>query len=194
MRLGFFPVAGTFQYGNLVCSAARETGGKDFMKPIALLIVVLSAASLSPAQTSTTSGAPAAAANPSVRLIIGLDDIKKNANGTLTVQDGMLVFMAGKAGDKVPVASIDDVFIGTESTQLRGKTARVVKTAAIAAPFETGRALSILMRTKVDILTVSFHDPEGALHGVIFALPIGQAEPMRAQLIQAGAHASQAEK
>jgi hypothetical protein len=165
------------------------------MKPISLLILVLSAASFAPAQTSTSGGpAPAPAANPSVRLIIGLDDVKKNATGTLTLQDGMLVFMAGKAGDKVPVASIDDVFIGTESTQLRGKTARVAKTAAMAAPFETGRALSILMRTKVDILTVSFHDTEGALHGAIFALPIGQAEPMRTQLIQAGAHASSVEK
>ena len=93
----------------------------------------------------------------------------------------------------MPVSSIDDIFIGTETTQSGGKTGRVVKTAAIAAPFESGKALTILMRTKVDILTVSFHDPDGAVHGAIFALPIGQAEPMRAQLIQAGAHASPAE-
>jgi hypothetical protein len=32
------------------------------------------------------------------------------------------------------------------------------------------------------------------MHGAIFALPIGQAEQMRAQLIQAGAHASPAEE
>ncbi len=49
-----------------------------------------------------------------------------------------------------------------------------------------------MMRTKVDILTVAFHDSDGAMHGAIFALPKGQAEPMRAQLIQAGAHASPA--
>jgi hypothetical protein len=42
----------------------------------------------------------------------------------------------------------------------------------------------------VDILTVSFHDPSGALHGAILELPIGQAAPLRAQLIQAGAHSS----
>jgi hypothetical protein len=158
------------------------------MKPIALLIVVFSAATFASAQTS------AAPNNPNIRHIIGLEDIKKNAAGTLVVQDGMLVFMTGKAGDKVPVSSISDVFIGTENTQLRGKTARVVKTAAMAAPYETGRALTILMRTKVDILTVSFHDPDGALHGAIFALPIGQAEPLREQLIKAGAHATLAEK
>jgi len=165
------------------------------MKLTIALIVALSAASFAPAQTSTSSAPVPAAANPNVRHIMGLDPIKRNAMGTLAVQNGALEFTAGKAGDnKVAVSSIDDVFIGTETTQIRGKTARVVKTAAIAAPYETGRTLSILMRTKVDILTVSFHDPEGALHGAIFALPIGQAEPMREQLIQAGAHASPLEK
>jgi hypothetical protein len=168
------------------------------MKLTTALIVALSAASFAPAQTSASS-APAPAANPTIRHIMGLDPIKRNAMGTLTVQGGALEFNTGKAGNnagnnKVPVSSIDDVFIGTETTQVRGKTARVVKTAALAAPYETGRTLSILMRTKVDILTVSFHDPEGALHGAIFALPIGQAEPMREQLIQAGAHASPLEK
>jgi hypothetical protein len=46
------------------------------------------------------------------------------------------------------------------------------------------------MRNKVDVLTVSYHDSDGSLHGAIFALPIGQAEGMRDQLVKAGAHAS----
>jgi hypothetical protein len=159
------------------------------------LIVALSAAALAPAQTST-SGAPGttAAANPSVRHIIGLDTIKRNATGKLTIQDGAMEFQTGKAGDKVPVSAIDDIFIGTETTQSGGKPGTVMKTAAIAAPYESGKALTILLRTKVDILTVSYHDPEGALHGAIFALPVGQAAQMRAQLIQAGAHTRPAEK
>ncbi|MGA2591038.1 MAG: hypothetical protein ABSH32_14055 [Bryobacteraceae bacterium] len=165
------------------------------MKLTTILIVAFSAASLAPAQTSTSSApGTTAAANPMVRHVIGLDKIKRNATGTLTVQDGALEFQTGKAGNKVPVSAIDDIFIGTETTQSGGKTGTVMKTAAIAAPYESGKALSILMRTKVDILTVSYHDPEGALHGAIFALPIGQAAPMRAQLIQAGAHTSPAEK
>lgn len=165
------------------------------MRLCTALMVSLSVASFAPAQTSTssTAGAPADA-NPNVRHIIGLDVVKLNATGKLTVQDGVLEFKTGKAGNKVPVSSIDDVFIGTETTQGGGKKGRAVKTAAIAAPYESGRALTILMRTKVDILTVSFHDPEGALHGAIFALPIGQAEQVRAQLIQAGAHAAPVEK
>lgn len=171
------------------------------MKLIVVLAVCLAAASLGQAQTSS---APAAAASDvrhligleptNVRHLIGLDPIKKNATGQLTVQDGVLYFKTPKVENKLPVASIDDVFIGTETTEASSKKARVIKTAAIAAPYETGRALPILMRTKVDILTVSFHDSGGALHGAIFALPIGQAESMREQLIQAGAHASPLEK
>lgn len=136
--------------------------------------------------------APNTATNKNVRHIIGLDDIKGNASGKLTFEDGALQFATGKAQTKVPVSSIDDIFIGAETTQGGGKTGRVVKTAAMAAPFESGKALTILLRTKVDILTVAFHDPDGAAHGAIFALPKGQAEPLRTQLVQAGAHTSPA--
>ena len=97
-----------------------------------------------------------------------MDNIKANSSGLLTFQDGVLQFKTSKAETKVPVASIDDIFIGAETTQSGGKTGRVVKTAAMAAPFESGKALTILMRTKVDILTVAFHDPDGAIHGAIF--------------------------
>jgi hypothetical protein len=163
------------------------------------LIVALGGACLAAAQTpasSSPSSAPGATpdANPDVRHVIGLANAKKNASGKLTVQSGVMEFKTSTVDDKVPVSSIEDVFIGSEVTQAGGKKGRAVKVAAIAAPYEAGRALPILMRTKVDILTVSFHDEGGALHGVIFALPIGQAEPVRAQLIQAGAHASPIEK
>ena len=159
------------------------------MKILVATLMTLAAAGSVLAQTASSSPA-----GPKVRYIIGLDNMKGNASGTLSVQDGTLLFKTGKAEAKVPAASIDDIFIGAETTQSGGKTGRVVKTAAIAAPFESGKALTILMRTKVDILTVAFHDKDGAVHGAIFALPKGQAEPMRAQLVQAGAHISPASK
>jgi hypothetical protein len=137
---------------------------------------------------------PAPAANPSsipkVRLVVGLDGVKGNASGTLAVQEGTLRFRAGKAAGDIAVSTIDDIFIGAEVTQSGGKTGRAVKTAAIAAPFGSGKALTIMMRTKVDILTVEYHDADGAVHGAIFALPKGQAGLTRDQLVQAGAHAS----
>jgi hypothetical protein len=157
------------------------------LKTIAVTLITFAAAGMLLAQN------PEAASNPTVRHVIGLENIQRNATGMLTVQDGALLFKTSKAEEKVPVASIDDIFVGTETTQAGGKKGRAVKTAAMAAPYGSGRTLSLLMRTKVDILTVSFHNPDGALHGVIFALPIGQAAPVRMQLIQAGAHASPVE-
>jgi hypothetical protein len=117
--------------------------------------------------------------------------MKANRSGELSVQSDGLSFDAGKSSQaKIAVPSIDDIFLGSEVTQSGGKTARVVKTAAIAAPYESGKVLTLLLRTKVDILTVVYHDDNGGLHSAIFAVPKGLAAGVRMQLIAAGAHAS----
>jgi len=159
----------------------------------ASVLTILAIATL-PALAAQTSSAPAPAADGSVakvRHLIGLDNVKSQASGKLSVQSGALVFDTGKAQTKIPVASIDDIYLGTESTQSGGTAGRVVKTAAIAAPFETGKVLSLLMLTKVDVLTIQYRDPNGGLHGAILATPKGMAAGVRTQLIAAGAHASQ---
>jgi hypothetical protein len=124
---------------------------------------------------------------PNVRHVIGLDKIKRNANGHLTIENGVMQFTAKKTEAKVPASSIEDVFVGTETTQSGGTAGRVVRT---VAPFGSGKALTLLMRNKVDILTVVYRGAGGDVHGVIFALPKGQAEPTRTQLVAAGAHTS----
>jgi hypothetical protein len=127
---------------------------------------------------------------PNARHVIGFESIKREANGHLTIQNGVMQFTSKKIEAKVPASSIEDVFVGTETTQGGGAAGRVVKTAAIAAPFGSGKALTLLMRTKVDILTVVYRAGDGGVHGAIFALQKGQAEPTRAQLVAAGAHMS----
>jgi len=129
-------------------------------------------------------------APPQVHHLIGLENIKRNASGKLTVQDGTMDFTAGKTSAKVPLNLIDDIFVGTETTQGGGKAGTVAKTAAIAAPFHSGSALTLLLRTKVDLLTVEYRDAGGALHAAILSLPKGQAVQMRSRLVAAGAHAS----
>jgi hypothetical protein len=131
---------------------------------------------------------PAQPAN--IRHVIGLESIKRNANGHLTIENGVMQFTSKKTEAKVPAASIEDVFVGSETTQGGGTAGRVVKTAAIAAPFGAGKALTLLMRTKVDILTVVYRGADGGVHGAILALPIGLAEPTRTKLVAAGAHMS----
>jgi hypothetical protein len=119
--------------------------------------------------------------------VIGLENVKHNRDVTLTILDGALQFQAGTTNAKVSMASIDDVVVGTETTQAGGKAGTVAKTAAMAAPYDSGAALSILLRTNVDVLTVSNRDSGGGLHYTILALPKGQGEQQRAQLIGAGA-------
>ena len=87
------------------------------MKTIVATFITLAAAGAALAQTASTANA-----NPKVRYVIGLDNIKANSSGLLTFQDGVLQFKTSKAETKVPVASIDDIFIGAETTQSGGKT------------------------------------------------------------------------
>jgi hypothetical protein len=129
---------------------------------------------------------------PDSRHVIGLEEVRRNGAGKLTIVNGALQFQAGKIISKVPVASIDDIVVGTETTQAGGKAGTVAKAAAIAAPYDSGAALRILLRTNVDVLTVSHRDAGGGLHYAILALPKGQGEQQRAQLISAGAHVKSA--
>jgi hypothetical protein len=159
-----------------------------YLLAIAVIVPILAGEPALPAQSlAVDSGTKASSAPPSVRHVIGLDNIGAQKSGSLTVQNGAMRFAGGKEVATVPIASIDGIFVGTETTQSGGKVGRGVKTAAIAAPYGSGKVLSLLMRTKVDILTISYRDSGGALHAAIFALPIGQGIDMRTQLIAAGA-------
>jgi hypothetical protein len=156
----------------------------------ALAILALATSPALMAQASSVT--PAAADTPvaGVRHVIGLENIKAQASGKLSVLSGALFFDTGTSQANVAVTAIDNIFLGSEDTQARGKAAQVAKVAAIAAPYGSGRTLSLFMRTKVDVLTVSYHDQNGGAHGAIFAIPKGLAAGVRTQLIAAGAHAS----
>ena len=124
--------------------------------------------------------------------------MKSQSGGKLSVQSDALLFDCRKSQAKVAISAIDDILLGSESTQSGGKTGKVFKAAAIAAPYEAGKVLSLLMWTKVDILTVLYRDENGGVHSAVFEVPQGQAAGIRTQLIAAGAHvtalAEEAEK
>ncbi|MGA2214304.1 MAG: hypothetical protein ABSH31_13605 [Bryobacteraceae bacterium] len=122
--------------------------------------------------------------------MIGLENVKAQSGGKISVESDALVFVSRKSQAKIAVSAIDDILLGSETTQAGGKTGKVFKAAAIAAPYETGRFLSVLMWTKVDILTVLYRDENGGVHSAVFALPEGQAGGIRTQLIAAGARAA----
>ncbi|HEY4740347.1 MAG TPA: hypothetical protein VIH76_07125 [Candidatus Acidoferrales bacterium] len=123
-----------------------------------------------------------------VRCLAGLPNIKHNAHGLLSIQDATLHFDAGKHRADVPISSIADVFTGSETTDAGGMLGQAAKGAAAAAPYDSGAALTLLLREKVDVLTVTFRDSNGGLHAAIFALPKGGAQQVRADLTAQNTH------
>lgn len=119
--------------------------------------------------------------------VLGLGDIKRGANGQLTVHAGAMRFQATGASAEVKVADIRDVFTAQDSKRLVGGTLGTVT--RVAAPYGSGRVIS-LFRQGIDVLTVEYVDANGGLHGVIFTLPRGRAEPVKKALVAQGAHAS----
>ena len=159
-----------------------------YLSASAIIVLIIATGPTLPAQTlKAASGTSGGGTTLVVRHVIGLENVSSQKSGKLSVQNGAMQFEAGKDAVKVPASSIDAIFVGSETTQGGGTVGKAVKTAAIAAPFESGKVLTLLMRTKVDILTVSYHDAGGALHAAIFAVPIGQASDLRTRLVAAGA-------
>jgi hypothetical protein len=118
--------------------------------------------------------------------LIGLAGVKEKTKGKLTVLNGTLRFIYAKDNADVATAAIQDVVTGTDSQRVIGGT---LGTLTLLAPFGSGRVLS-LFRTKLDTLTIQYRDRDGALHGVIFTMPPGDAEMIKEELIAQGAHTS----
>jgi len=116
--------------------------------------------------------------------LTGLAGVKDNAKGTLSVENGQLHFVHGKASSEVSAASIQDVVTGADSQRTVGGTIGVV---SMAAPYGGGRVLS-LFRSKIDTLTVQYRDADGGLHGAIFTMPVGTADAIKKELVAQGAH------
>jgi len=116
--------------------------------------------------------------------LTGLKGIKDNTKGTLSVENGNLHFVHGKASSDVSASSIQDVVTAADSQRAVGGTIGLM---SMAAPYGGGRVLS-LFRTKIDTLTVQYRDADGGLHGAIFTMPIGTAEVIKKDLVAQGAH------
>jgi len=148
-----------------------------------LLVISLFCASLY-AQTADTS---TAASGVRGMHVLGLEGVKRNHHGTLTVQPSGLNFDGKGARGVIAVASIQDVFTSQDTRQTGGKVLTVAK---MGVPYGGGRVLSLFSHEKVDSLTLEYRDANGALHGAIFSMPLGQAVVLKKQLVDMGAHAS----
>jgi hypothetical protein len=119
--------------------------------------------------------------------MLGLEGIKHNANGNLSVNENGLDFKGKASHAQIPIASIEDIFTGEDSHQTGGK---VLTLAKMGVPYGGGRVLSLFTHEKFDSLTVAYRDEHGGLHGALFTMPVGQANDIKKQLVAQGAKTS----
>jgi hypothetical protein len=118
--------------------------------------------------------------------VIGMQGVKHNTKGKITVSKDTLEFVNGTNKNDMPTASVQDALTGEDSQRMVGGT---VGTLSTFAPYGSGRFLS-LFRTKIDTLTITYRDAGGGLHGAIFTLPQGQAALLKKQMVAQGAKTS----
>jgi hypothetical protein len=124
---------------------------------------------------------------PQASLVVGIPSMKDGVKGALEVKDGSFYFKPSSGvAAQIPVNSILDVSIDNDSKRAIGGP---IGTLSMFGPYGSGRFLS-LFRTKLDVLTISYRDENNALHGVIFAMPVGAAKSYKKDLLAAGAKSS----
>ena len=115
--------------------------------------------------------------------VIGLENVARNAKGTLLVDDAALRFLSGSGRADIQLAWVQDVVTGDDSQRVVRGTLQAL---SMFAPYGGGRFLS-LFRTKVDMLTIEYRDEAGGLHGVVLTLPDGAALVVKKQMVERGA-------
>ncbi len=118
--------------------------------------------------------------------VLGLEGMKHNSTGTLTIEKGTLEFTKGGKKADVPAASITEVLTGADTQRTIGGT---IGTLTMFAPYGSGRFLS-LFRTKIDTLSITYVDASGGVHGAVFSTPLGKAMAAKAALLAQGAKTS----
>jgi hypothetical protein len=118
--------------------------------------------------------------------VLGLSGVKEHTKGTLRVENGNLQFVRSKTKAVVATTAIQDVVTGNDSQRM---IHGFVGTLTMFAPYESGRFLS-LFRSKLDTLTIKYRDSDGGLHGAVFTMGVGKAEPLKKLLLAQGARTS----
>jgi hypothetical protein len=116
--------------------------------------------------------------------LLGFENGKNNCSGTLSIEGDFLQFQqTGKSSENIKIGSVRNVFVGEESRQVGGLPMTLGKA---AAPFGSGRVVSLFAHKKYDTLTLEYVDSDGGIHGAIFQLKKGQAEIVKNELIAQG--------
>jgi hypothetical protein len=156
------------------------------MRCIATLLAVGTLAVALQAQQAATP-APNLAQGVKVTHLIGLGHVPRSAQGELKLGAGKLQFTgSAKSSGDIAISAIENVQTAEDSKRLVGG---VIGTLSMFGPYGSGRFLS-LFRKQVDVLTIEYRDANGGLHGAIFTMGDNMAQPLKDQLVAAGAKAA----
>jgi len=150
----------------------------------AIGVVFVATAGSAFSQQLATPQASQSTSIPHVKCVIGLENIKANTKGTLSLLPNGLEFATGKNKVDISTSSIQDIFTGQESRQDVSGTAGTVAKAGI--PYGGGRIVSLFSHN-VEVLTVEYVDSNGGFHGTVFVLSPGKATVVKNQLVAQGA-------
>lgn len=151
---------------------------------LSLLAVLICCSLAAPAQNTIHAEGTSAVFSIRATHLLGFENAKSNCTGTLTIQHDLLQFQQkDETPAQVKIGSVRDVLLGEESKQVGGLAMTLGKA---AAPFGSGRAVSLVTHKKYDTLTLEYVDDAGGIHGAIFQLQKGQAEAVKAELIAHG--------
>jgi len=118
--------------------------------------------------------------------LLGFRNTKNNCKGILSIQNNALQFQqSGKPVAEVDIASVRHVFLGEEAMQVGGLPMKIGKA---AAPFGSGRVISLFAHAKYDTLALEYVDRNGGVHGALFQLKKGQAELVRNEVVARGVY------
>ncbi len=162
------------------------------LKAIGIILICLSAIAASSDTAGYRVAATGVQGEPSQKDpiksvdVIGLVGVKDKTAGTLTVRAAKLHFASRKETADIDAASIEDVLTGNDSQRAIHGTAGTI---SMFGPYGSGRFLS-LFRSKIDTLTIQYRDADGGRHGAIFTMQPGESEPLKKELLAAGARTS----
>ena len=174
------------QFNPGVSSKQREIVRRS-LQLAAIAVVFVATAGSAFSQQVATPQASQTTSIPHVKCVIGLENVKANMKGTLSLLPNGLEFATGKNKVDISTASIQDIFTGQESRQDVSGPAGTVAKAGI--PYGGGRIVSLFSHN-VEVLTVEYVDPNGGFHGTVFVLSPGKATVLKNQLVAQGAKVS----
>jgi hypothetical protein len=112
--------------------------------------------------------------------VAGLDEVKANVSGDLTLSPTAVTFSNKNVTTSIPRERIVNVFTGDQRTEPWGTTGKIARK---VIPFGGSVALAVVTNKKVDLLTIEYRDLHDAYHGVVFVLPVQKASVVKDQLL-----------